>query len=103
MAVRDDRYPTLARLMATYYHQDWPLDASDVIEPFEEFVREEVPSEVSALAVELRAFLEEPLSEPDIRQRVEAMWGEVAPQQVPQGFRAWLRDMQARLDEIAHV
>lgn len=62
----NDQFPELTQFFSSYFHQDWPLEASSASEVVENYLDSESPETIEAVLAELNLLLEMSIAEPDL-------------------------------------
>ncbi|MEZ2248546.1 contact-dependent growth inhibition system immunity protein [Microcoleus sp.] len=98
----NDRFPELTQFFSSYFHQDWPLEASNASEVVENYLHSESPETIEAVLAELNQLLKMSLAEPDLKTLIlEELGCYYDPSSENQTVTEWLESVQQSLSNAS--
>lgn len=91
------RTPALEQLMGAYFHQDWELFGSTHMEVVDYFVEDD-PDLAATLPAEIALVLERLPSDTAVHQYLDSLGCQILIRS-EDGYREWLADIAARVQE----
>ncbi|MEZ2239027.1 MULTISPECIES: contact-dependent growth inhibition system immunity protein [unclassified Microcoleus] len=98
----NDRFPELTQFFSSYFHQDWPLEASNASEVVENYLHSESPETIEAVLAELNQLLKMSIAEPDLETLIlEELGCYYDPSSENQTVTEWLESVQQSLSNAS--
>ncbi len=98
----NDRFPELTQFFSSYFHQDWPLEASSASEVVENYLHSESPETIEAVLAELNQLLKMSIAQPDLETLIlEELGCYYAPSSENQTVTEWLESVQQSLSNAS--
>lgn len=98
----NDRFPELTQFFSSYFHQDWPLEASSASEVVENYLDSESPETIEAVLAELNQLLEMSIAEPDLETLIlEELGCYYDPSSENLTVTEWLESVQQSLSNAS--
>lgn len=95
----NNQFPNLTQFFSSYFHQDWPLEASSASEVVENYRNSESPESIEAALAELNKLLEMPIAPADLETFILNELGcYYNPEADNQTVREWLQSVQKSLN-----
>jgi phenylalanyl-tRNA synthetase beta subunit len=92
------QFPHLSQFFSSYFHQDWPLEASTPREVVKNYRNSESPESIEGTLAELKKLLEMPIAQPDLETFIlEELGCYYSPEAENQTVKEWLHWMQQSL------
>jgi len=93
-----NQFPHLTEFFSSYFHQDWPLEASSASDVVENYRNSESPESIESVLAELTQLLEMPIAKPDLETFIlEELGCYYDPSSENQTVREWLHWVQESL------
>ncbi|MDQ2097914.1 MAG: contact-dependent growth inhibition system immunity protein [Tychonema bourrellyi B0820] len=94
----NNQFPNLTQFFSSYFHQDWPLEASNASEVVKNYRHSESPESVEAALAELNKLLEMSIAPADLETFIlEELGCYYNPSSENQTVREWLEWVQKSL------
>jgi len=98
----NNQFPDLTQFFSSYFHQDWPLEASSASEVVENYRNSESSESVEAALVELNKLLEMPIAPADLATfTLDELGCYYNPEADNQTVREWLESVQKSLSNAS--
>jgi CdiI immunity protein len=92
------QFPHLTQFFSSYFHQDWPLEASTPREVVANYRNSESPESIEGALAELKNLLEMPIAEPELETFIlEELGCYYNPEADNQTVKEWLHSVQQLL------
>ncbi|NJK67653.1 MAG: hypothetical protein HC789_00525 [Microcoleus sp. CSU_2_2] len=92
------QFPHLTQFFSSYFHQDWPLEASTPREVVANYRNSESRESIEGALAELKKLLEMPIAEPDLETfMLEELGCYYNPEADNQTVKEWLHSVQQLL------
>ena len=99
----NNQFPNLTQFFSSYFHQDWPLEASNASEVVENYRNSESPESIESALAELNKLLEMSIAEPDLETFIlEELGCYYNPESDNQTVTEWLQSVQHCLKNLAN-
>jgi phenylalanyl-tRNA synthetase beta subunit len=92
------QFPHLTQFFSSYFHQDWPLEASTPREVVANYRNSESPESIEGALAELKKLLEMPIAEPELETFIlDELGCYYNPEADNQTVKEWLHSVQQLL------
>ncbi|HAT14602.1 MAG TPA: hypothetical protein DCS91_14470 [Microcoleaceae bacterium UBA11344] len=99
----NNQFPNLTQFFSSYFHQDWPLEASSANEVVENYRHSESPESIEAALAELNKLLEMSIAPADLETFIlEELGCYYNPEADNQTVTEWLHSVQHSLKNSAN-
>jgi phenylalanyl-tRNA synthetase beta subunit len=98
----NDQFPNLTQFFSSYFHQDWPLEASSASEVVKNYRNSESPESVEATLAELNKLLEMPIAPANLETFIlDELGCYYNPEAENQTVTEWLHSVQQSLSNAS--